>query len=71
MNWNRVFGNGGLAFFTALAGTQIAGLGAEGALAAFWTAFVMGGVALFTEWTAECKGKGSSTAKKISGMLLL
>lgn len=68
MDIDKVCSNAGLAFFTTLAGTQIAGLGLEGAIPAIITAAITAGLAFFSEWNKEC---GGTVTKAINKGLIL
>jgi len=61
---DRICGNAGLAFFTTLAGTQIIGLGLNGALPALASAAITAGLAFFTEWNRECGGSITKAINK-------
>lgn len=61
---NRICSNAGLAFFTTLAGTQIAGLGLDGAIVSLVSAAITAGLAFFTEYNKECGGTITKTINK-------
>lgn len=68
IDFDRIVSNGGLAFFTTLAGTQITGLGLEGIGVSLISAAITGGLALFTEWNREC---GGTITKAVSKSLVV
>lgn len=52
INWNRVCSNAGLVFFSTLAGTTL--VGNPDYVSALISAGIIGAMAFFTEWKAEC-----------------
>lgn len=51
MNWTRILGNGGVAFFTTLAAMMATGI--TDVKVAIFAAFIQGGLAFFAEMQKE------------------